>query len=56
VDVLAMLTWLMNNGYLPTDSTLTQFEYDFEIASTGGVPEKFQVTHWSVTEQPGLPQ
>jgi hypothetical protein len=55
VDVLAMLTWLMNNGYLPTDSTLTQLEYGFEIASTGGVNEKFQVTRWSVTEQPGLP-
>lgn len=55
VDVLAMLTWLMNNGYLPTDSTLTQLEYGFEIASTGGVDEKFQVTRWSVTEKPGLP-
>lgn len=56
VDVLAMLTWLMNNGYLPTTSTLTQLEYGFEIASTGGVNEKFQVTRWSVTEQPGLPK
>ncbi len=56
VDVLAMLTWLMNNGYLPTDTTLTQLEYGFEIASTGGQNEKFQVTHWSVTEDPGLPQ
>ena len=56
VDVLAMLTWLMNNGYLPTDSTLTQLEYGFEIASTGGVNEKFQVTRWSVTQQPGLPK
>jgi hypothetical protein len=55
VDVLAMLTWLMNNGYMPTDSTLTQLEYGFEIASTGGVNEKFQVTRWSVTEHPGLP-
>jgi hypothetical protein len=41
VDILAMLAGLMNNGYLPTDSTLTQLEYGFEIASTGGVPEKF---------------
>ncbi len=56
VDVLAMLTWLMNNGYLPTTSTLTQLEYGFEIASTGGRNEKFQVTRWSVTEQPGLPK
>jgi hypothetical protein len=56
VDVLAMLTWLMNNGYLPTTSTLTQLEYGFEIASTGGVPEKFQVTRWSITQQPGLPK
>jgi hypothetical protein len=56
VDVLAMLTWLMNNGYLPTDTTLTQLEYGFEIASTGGQNEKFQVTHWTVTEDPGLPK
>jgi hypothetical protein len=55
VDVLAMLTWLMNNGYLPSDSALDQLEYGFEIASTGGVNERFQVTGWSVTEQPGLP-
>lgn len=56
VDVLAMLTWLQSNGYLPSDSTLTQLEYGFEIASTGGVNERFQVTGWSLTEHPGLPQ
>lgn len=56
VDVLAMLTWLMNNGYLASDSTLSQLEYGFEISSTGGVNERFQVTGWSLTEQPGLPQ
>jgi hypothetical protein len=55
VDILAMLTWLMNNGYLPADSTIDQLEYGFEIASTGGVNEKFEVSDWSVTEQPGLP-
>ena len=52
VDILSMLKWLMTNGttshgvltpYLPTTSTLTQVEYGFEVASTGGVPEKFQV-------------
>lgn len=55
VDILAMLTWLMDHGYLPKDSTLTQLEYGFEITSTGGVNEKFQVTRWSVIEKPGLP-
>ncbi len=55
VDVLAMLKWLITNGYLPSNSSLDQLEYGFEIASTGGVSEKFQVTDWSVTEQPGLP-
>ncbi len=51
-----MLTWLMNKGYLPANSTLTQLQYGFEIASTGGVNEKFQVTGWSLTERPGLPR
>ena len=50
VDIHAMLTWLLTNGYLPSDSTLTQLEYGFEIASTGGVNEQFQVTEWSLTD------
>ena len=45
-----MLIWLLTNGYLPSDSTLTQLEYGFEIASTGGVNEQFQVTEWSLTD------
>jgi hypothetical protein len=49
VDVLAMLTYLMNNGYLPTTTTLTQLEYGFEICSTGGANQIFQVNNWSVT-------
>ena len=56
VDIHAMLTWLMTNGYLPSDSTLTQLEYGFEIASTGGVNERFQITDWSLTDSNTLPQ
>lgn len=50
VDIYAMLEWLVTNGYLPSKSTLTQLEYGFEIASTGGVSERFQVTGWSLTD------
>jgi hypothetical protein len=49
VDIYAMLTWLLNNGYLPSGTTLTQIEYGFEIASTGGVNEEFHVNRWSIS-------
>jgi hypothetical protein len=49
-DIYAMLTWLVTNGYLPSGTTIRQIEYGFEIASTGGVDEQFQVTGWSITD------
>ncbi|MGA9061981.1 MAG: hypothetical protein WB341_09980 [Terracidiphilus sp.] len=55
VDIYAMLTWLMTNGYLPLGTTIKQIEYGFEIASTGGVNEQFQVTGWSVTDTAAAP-
>ena len=59
VDILSMFEWLMAHGttnsrtgvftpYLPATSTLTQIQYGFEIASTGGVPETFQVNDFSL--------
>jgi hypothetical protein len=50
VDVYAMLTWLVTNGYLPSETSIEQIEYGFEIASTGGADERFQVTGWSITD------
>lgn len=53
VDVLAMLEWLVNNGgYLPQGSTLTAIGYGFEICSTGGVDEKFELKSFSITASP----
>lgn len=49
VDMGAMLTWLMNNAYLPHGSRLGLVGYGFEICSTGGRNENFQVSRYSLT-------
>jgi hypothetical protein len=49
VNVLAMLTWLIDNGYLPGKTTLTAISYGFELCSTGGKPETFTVSKFSIT-------
>jgi hypothetical protein len=49
VDILAMLTWLENKGYLPKASGLTDISYGFEICSTGGRAETFAVSGFSIT-------
>lgn len=48
VDVLAMLTWLQDHGYLPQKSTLTDISYGWEICSTGGKPETFTLSKFTV--------
>jgi hypothetical protein len=52
VDILAMLTWLMNHGHLPRDSELGAVGYGFEVCSTGGVDENFSVSRFSLTALP----
>jgi hypothetical protein len=49
VDVLAMLNWLESHGYLPSASGLYSVGYGWEICSTGGKSEKFQVNNFSIT-------
>jgi hypothetical protein len=49
VDVLAMLQWLESNGYLPKTSTLTDISYGWEICSTGGHPETFTNSGFTLT-------
>jgi hypothetical protein len=49
VDILSMLTWMENNGLLPKNSTITDLSMGFEICSTGGVPETFTVSSYSIT-------
>lgn len=48
VDILAMLTWLVTHRYLPNGSGLTDISYGFEICSTGGRPETFTVSRFSI--------
>lgn len=55
VDVMAMLTWLEKNGggkYLPADPTLTAISFGFEICSTGGQDQSFQVSNFSFIATP----
>ncbi len=49
VDILAMLNWLVARGYLPKNSGLSLIGYGWEICSTGGQNETFQVSNFSVT-------
>ena len=49
VDILSMLTWMEDDGYLPRNSTVTDLSYGFEICSTGGKPETFAVSRFSIT-------
>ena len=49
VDVLAMLQWLESHGYLPSSSTLTDISYGWEICSTGGQPETFTNSGFTLT-------
>ena len=49
VDILAMLNWLVRRGYLPQGSGLTDISYGFEIYSSGGRPETFTVSRFSIS-------
>jgi hypothetical protein len=55
VNVMAMLTWLETHGggkYLPAKPTLTAISFGFEICSTGGRDQTFQVNNFSFTATP----
>ena len=49
VDILSMLRWLVNHRYLPSGTGLWEIGYGWEICSTGGVDENFQVSGFSTT-------
>ena len=49
VDVLAMLNWLETHKYLPSKSTLTDISYGWEICSTGGKPETFSLSKFTIS-------
>ena len=49
VDLLALLKWMQANGYAAPGATLSLVDGVWEICSTGGQPETFRVTSYSVT-------
>lgn len=49
VDILSMLTWMEDHGDLPKNSTIGLLGYGWEICSTGGANENFQVNSFSIT-------
>lgn len=43
VNILAAFDWLTAGGYVPANSYLTQFNFGWEVASTAGKTDTFQV-------------
>jgi hypothetical protein len=50
VDILAVLHWLQSNGYLSASADLGQVDFGWEICSTGGVPETFTVSGYTLVD------
>jgi hypothetical protein len=48
VNLLDFYQWLMKKGWLRKTSVLNQVDYGVEICSTGGAPEKFSFTNFSI--------
>ena len=50
VDILAVLHWLQSNGYISSTADLGQVDFGWEICSTGGVPETFTVSSYTLKD------
>jgi len=46
--ILWAIDWLIKHGKVPANSTLTEVEYGWEIASTGGTPQDFHMSHYQL--------
>jgi Glycosyl hydrolase family 12 len=53
VDILATLKWLQGHGLESAGAQLGQVDFGFEICSTGGKPEKFAVSRYTLTSTCG---
>jgi hypothetical protein len=53
VDILAALKWLQSHGLASARAQLGQVDFGFEICSTGGKPEKFAVSRYTLTSTCG---
>jgi hypothetical protein len=50
VDILAVLHWLQSNGYIGSTADVGQVDFGWEICSTGGVPETFTVSNYTLKD------
>jgi len=46
--IIATLRWLQGHGYVSAHAQIGQVDFGWEICSTGGVPEKFTVSAYSI--------
>jgi hypothetical protein len=53
VDILAALKWLQGHRLVSPKAGLGQVDFGFEICSTGGKPEKFAVSRYTLTSACG---
>jgi Glycosyl hydrolase family 12 len=53
VNILATLKWLQGHGQVSAAAQLGQVDFGFEICSTGGKPEKFAVSRYTLTSNCG---
>ena len=53
VDILAALKWLQGHGLASAGAQLGQVDFGFEICSTGGKPEKFAVSRYTLASTCG---
>jgi hypothetical protein len=49
VNLLAFFDWIIDKGWIPSNSTLGQICYGAELVSTDGAPATFSFTNFSVT-------
>jgi hypothetical protein len=48
LNLLAFFRWVIANGWVPADSTLSQVDYGVEICSTNGAPATFSFSNFAV--------
>ena len=49
MNLLTFFQWIMNQGWIPGNSTLGQVDYGVELVSTNGVPATFSFSNFSVS-------
>jgi len=51
IHILATLRWLMIHGYVPAHASIGQVDFGWEICSTGGRPETFTMSGYSLRSE-----